>query len=243
MCSDGLETDVSLSGSYSKESGMSRVKQIFLDLDGPLLDGKERHYHCYLSILEKNGFKPLSIDEYWGHKRALVNRRVLLNMSGAGMIYDEFLVAWLSMIESPDMLELDNVQEGAVDCLRDWKKLGIELTLVTMRKNRQALEEQLKSTGLRKYLDTVLICDHEEGGIGKAAAVREFFHGRINLAEVMWIGDTEADWEAARSIGCKVVLLSNGLRSEEYLKSLHGAVVKPSLASLKNNLLELFNVN
>lgn len=222
---------------------MSAVKKIFLDLDGPLLDGKERHYHCYRSILERFGFKPIGIDEYWKKKRALVNRRDLLSMSGAEEIYDDFLAAWLTLIESPDMLALDKVQEGAVDCLRSWKEQGIELTLVTMRKNKSALEEQLKSTGLRQHLDTVLACDHADGGVGKADAVRKCFQGKVNKGDTLWIGDTEADWDAATSLGCSVVLLSNGLRNEAYLRSLQGAVVKPSIASLKDNVLGRFNVS
>lgn len=215
---------------------MSRIKQIFLDLDGTLLDGKERHYHCYRSILAKSGFKPISIDEYWENKKDMVNRRDLLSISGAEEIYGEYLAAWLAMIESPDALALDRVQAGAVDCLRGWKEHGIKLTLVTMRRNQAALEDQLLATGLRQFLDAVLVCDHAEGGEGKADAVRSMFQTKVVTEKALWIGDTEADWEAAKSLGCGVVLLANGLRNEEYLRSLQGAVVKPSIASLKDNI-------
>jgi phosphoglycolate phosphatase-like HAD superfamily hydrolase len=115
--------------------------------------------------------------------------------------------------------------------------------LVTMRKSRQALEEQLKSTGLRHFLDAVLACDHEVGGAGKAEAVRSLFQKSLNSAEALWIGDTEADWQAAKFIQCDVVLISNGLRNEAYLNSLPGAVVKPSIASLKDYVVGRFNVS
>jgi len=243
MGGDNLESDETVSNSYHKAIGKGSIRQIFLDLDGPLLDGKERHYHCYCRILEKYGFKPIGIEEYWGLKRALVNRRVLLNMSAAGEIYDRFLEAWLSMIESPELLALDKVQKGAIDCLASWKELGMELILVTMRKSRQALEEQLKLTGLRAYLDSVLVCNHAEGGMGKATAVREFSRNQLNNARALWIGDTEADWEAARVLECEVVLLSNGLRNEDYLLSLPGAVVKPSILAMKDYLSVRANVS
>ncbi len=211
---------------------MSHIKLIFLDLDGPLLDGKERHYHCYRGILERFGFKPIGIDEYWEKKRALINRRDLLKMSDAEKIYDDFLAAWLSMIESQDMLAFDKVQDGAIDCLRSWKEQGIELTLVTMRKNRQALEEQLELTGLRQFFYAVLVCNHAEGGEGKAEAARCFYQSKVDIENALWIGDTEADWEAARSLGCKIVLVANGLRSEEYLGTLKNALVVPSISSI-----------
>lgn len=222
---------------------MSERKQIVLDLDGPLLDGKERHYYCYRNIIENAGFSPIGIDEYWAKKRALVDRRELLEMSGAGMIYDDFLAAWLLAIESPRMLALDKVQEGAFDCLRRWREQGIKLTLVTMRKNKVGLEEQLKSTGLYQFLDAVLPCDHADGGVGKAEAVRASFPRMVSEEDVLWIGDTEADWEAANSLGCGVALVANGLRNEAYLRSLHGALVTPSIASLKDSVAGIFDVS
>lgn len=211
---------------------MSDIKQIFLDLDGPLLDGKERHYFCYRSILERFGFEPIGIDEYWENKRARGNRKDLLNMSGAGEIYDDFLSAWLALIESPEVLALDKVQEGAVDCLRDWKEQGIELVLVTLRKDRQAVEEQLTRLKLRPLLDAVLVCAHANGGGGKADAIRKMFPGASFEENALWIGDTEVDWEAARSLGCNIVLVANGLRCEEYLGTLKSAMIVPSISSI-----------
>lgn len=211
---------------------MNHIKQIFLDLDGPLLDGKERHYHCYRSILERYDFKPVGIDEYWETKRGLVNRRDLLSFSGAEEIYDEYLAAWLAMIESPEVLALDRVQAGAIDRLRGWKEQGIKLTLVTMRRNQAALEDQLTATGLRQFLDAVLVCDHAEGGEGKADAVRSMFQTKVLTENALWIGDTEADWEAAQSLGCNIVLVANGLRSEKYLGTLKSALVVPSISSI-----------
>lgn len=219
------------------------MKRIFLDLDGPLLDGKEKHYRCYQRILEGFGFPPIDIAEYWEKKRSLVNRRDLLNLSGAAEVYDDFIVQWLSSIESPEMLALDVVQDGAVDCLNWWKEQGLELILVTMRKNKQALEMQLDSLGLRVFLDAVLVCDHAGGGAGKADAARNFLKRKKRQAAAVWVGDTEADWEAARLLGHGVVLLSNGLREESYLRTLEGAVVKPSIASLHDNAFGRLNAD
>ena len=74
---------------------MSALRQIFLDLDGPVLDGKERHYFCYRKILKKLGFEPVGIDEYWASKREKGNRRDLLKRSGAERAYDKFFAEWI----------------------------------------------------------------------------------------------------------------------------------------------------
>ena len=216
---------------------MTKVDRVFLDLDGPLLDGKTRHYRCYQSILESFGLKPVDIDDYWESKRALVSRKELLFASGAQGIYEEYLAAWLNLIETPAMLALDKVQDGAIECLRAWKSQGAELLLVTMRKDKVALERQLESTGLRQFLDAVLVCDHAEGGEGKAHAVCNYFQTEFITDKSLWIGDTEADWVAAKTLGCPVVLLSNGLRNDAYLRSLESAIVMPSIASLRNTFV------
>lgn len=217
------------------------MKNIFLDLDGPLLDGKDRHYFCYRTILEKYGRKPVDIETYWEMKRSLVNRKDLLKLSGASDVYDQFLEDWLLMIELPEVLALDHVQQGAIDCLSRWRECGIELTLVTMRKERSALLLQLKQKGLFELLNSVLDCHHADGGLGKADAVRRHYAGKLSLKDSVWVGDTEADWEAAKSLGCEVVLLSNGLRSEAYLNSLPGAVVKPCISSIGDLVLRKFD--
>lgn len=213
---------------------MISTRHIFLDLDGPLLDGKDRHYRCYTIILERYGYRPIPIDEYWEKKRNLLNRRDLLELSGAADIYDDFLADWLSIIETPDMLALDKVQDGALECLHKWKAQGIALTLVTLRKNILGLEAQLDASGLRSYLDAVFACDHADGGEGKAAAVRSLCLDGLSIPNALWVGDTEADWTAARLLGCAVILVSNGLRGESHLNSLKGAFVISSIRELED---------
>jgi phosphoglycolate phosphatase-like HAD superfamily hydrolase len=208
---------------------MQQIQQVFLDLDGPLLDGKQRHYHCYSNILKKYGFQPIGLDEYWEKKKLLLNRRELLRLSNAEAIYDEYLNDWISIIESKESLLLDKVQEGALECLQTWKRLGVNLVLVTLRKNKEAVEEQLRLQGLAEYLDTVLVCDHVSGGLGKANAVRECQDVEIMPDKSVWIGDTEVDWEAARSLGMDIILVGNGLRSKTLLDQMPESTVVESI--------------
>ena len=211
---------------------MKSPAHIFLDLDGPLLDGKERHYFCYQHILKASAHTPLEIEQYWESKRSRGDRRDLLKMSGAEDLYASFLTAWLSLIESPEALALDKVQAGAIEQLTGWQDRGINLVLVTMRKQRRALDAQLKALKLRPLLNAVLICGHAEGGRGKAEVVQDFCPNASLAGSTVWVGDTEVDLEAAQSLGCRIVLISNGLRNEAYLRSLNGAVVVPSIASV-----------
>jgi phosphoglycolate phosphatase-like HAD superfamily hydrolase len=164
-------------------------------------------------------------------------------MSNAGDFYDQFLTQWMAMIEQSDALALDKLQAGAEDRLQEWKRRGMSLYLVTMRREKLALDDQLANLGLRHFLDEVITVDHALGGEGKADAARDRLPGYQTYSDCVWIGDTEADWEAARSLGDRVILLSNGLRNENYLRLLEGAIVRPSIAALPEDIWSVFREN
>ena len=111
------------------------INTIILDLDGPLLDGIDRHHACYCSILADLGCPPIDRDEYWRGKRNRMNRRDLLKQSGAEQHYDAFLSEWLLRIESPEMLAKDRLQPEVLPILSEWRSAGIRLILATMRNN------------------------------------------------------------------------------------------------------------
>ena len=152
-------------------------------------------------------------------KRSKKSRREQLASSDAEEIYDLFLDEWLKRIESPEYLNLDRVQSGALNQIRFWNQEGIRIVVVTMRSSRSQLMSQLKSTGVLPYLDAVVDSRHANGGRGKALALlREI--PDIDPRTSLWIGDTEIDFEAARHISCPICLLSCGLRTKNHLASL-----------------------
>src|SRR5262249_1152691 len=124
-------------------SATAAVRTVILDLDGPLLDGRDRHYACYRGILEAAGYVPGDADRYWEMKRNRAERRAHLAASGAEAIYEEFQRAWLDRIEAPELLALDRVQPGAPDVLGRWKDRGIQLVLATFRRHPDRLLDQL----------------------------------------------------------------------------------------------------
>ena len=190
---------------------------IILDLDGPLLDGVERHYACYSSILRQRGFRPIAKEEYWSRKRRRGNRRELLSQSGAAEFDDEFLTRWLALIETPEMLALDRLQPDVLQILGDWKDAGVQLVLATMRSNRDAAIAQLRQLRLLPFFDDVFVTGSRDTG-GKAAAVRGFLkHHAAASDKAVWVGDTEVDVHAARTLNLPVYAVTCGLRTKELL--------------------------
>ena len=196
------------------------IKTIILDLDGPLLDGRVRHYRCYSDILLENGFTPMPIDEYWEMKRQRIDRHKQLAVSGADGIYNDFLKAWMERIEEKKYLELDRLQPGAVQKLKEWKSSGVKLVLVTMRNNKSNLYWQLELFELLQLLHQVVVVGTTGEKSNKADAVKPHIK-QLSSESVLWIGDTEVDIKAALLLGVKACAVGCGLRTPDYLSTLN----------------------
>ena len=208
------------------------IKTIILDLDGPILDGRYRHYACYSRILTEHGYTPISLETYWSMKRERKDRKQQLAVSGAEKIYDEFLMDWLELIEQPEMLMLDQLQPGVTAKLQQWQETGLRLFLATMRRYPERLYEQLRQLGLNIYFKHVVVCDYRVGGAGKAQNVKDAAPDLVP-EDTLWIGDAEADIEAARILGMHVLAITSGLRTEEFLSSLRPDFIYKDMAEVE----------
>jgi phosphoglycolate phosphatase-like HAD superfamily hydrolase len=186
---------------------------IFLDLDGPILDGKKRHYECYYDIIKFYGGDPIDIDEYWKLKRSKTKRTELLKLSNFKGEYEDFIQSWLSNIEEKCYLKYDELKPDTHNTLSKLRKLTKNLYLVTMRNNKKNLFEQLKDLNINKYFDNVIVCgttiEHS-----KFIALRNL---DCNSKHSIFIGDTEEDTETAKKLGIVSIGILNGLRDKNNL--------------------------
>lgn len=196
------------------------IDTIILDLDGPILDGRLRHYQCYSDILLERGFTPIHIDQYWRMKRDRKNRHLLLSASGADCLYDEFLTSWIERIEQERYLAFDRLQPGVIQKLNVWKRENIRLGLITMRNNPVTLHRQLELLGLTPLFDKIISVNISREAAGDKADAARSFVDEERKDSILWIGDTEIDILAARQLGAKVCVVSCGLRITEYLAGL-----------------------
>jgi phosphoglycolate phosphatase len=204
------------------------IETVILDLDGPLLDGRPRHYSCYRQILLEHGFTPISLDDYWQMKRAGLSVKDQLSASGAESIVSDYQRSWLELIEQPEMLGLDILQPGTMEKLRNWLDQRVRIVLITMRRHIARLNRQLTKLGLDIFLDHVVTCPPSRVGDGKAQRLKSTVT-KISPEHSLWVGDTEVDIEAARLFGCRVWAVTCGLRTEAYLASLSPDFLSPNL--------------
>ena len=209
---------------------------IFLDLDGPVLECRDRHYACYVELCSRYGRKPRAPQGYWQLRRRRVSAVDLLMAGGLRADEAELRRSWIDLIEQPRYLKLDVPQPGAAAAVAAWKAAGHRLVVVTLRRDARAARAQLERLRLSALLERFVVCDPELGSTGKAAAARHEV-GRTNPEDCAWIGDTEVDAEAAASLGCsRLYLVSCGIRSVPYLRSLRAGEVVRDLAALSDRL-------
>lgn len=184
---------------------------IFLDLDGPILEGKKRHYQCYRDIVERYGGNVLDINLYWDMKRSKVTREILLNKSNFQGTYEIFFEEWMKNIEDEKYLILDVLKPQIIEVLNSWKEFTSNIVLVTMRQNRNSLIQQLKNLAVYDFLDEIIDCPPEIQNTKYEALKNKEFTSAI------FIGDTEEDTKTAKMLNIKSIGITNGLRKKEFL--------------------------
>ncbi len=203
--------------------------QIYLDLDGPILDVSGRYYAIYTDLLQREGYTPLDYSSYWSLKRLSFQESAIVAHSCPAGFVEDYLVERLNLIEDPAYLCLDRLHAGVLEQLKAWARTH-ELVLVTLRRNYQSLISQLEHIGVRPLLTDVLV-----GAIGCPGwcAKKERIETRLrDTSNALVIGDTEADVLAAHALELPSVAVSCGIRTRRLLTHLAPDVLVKNLSEL-----------
>lgn len=109
------------------------------------------------------------------------------------------------------------VREGVLGTLEKIHALGIPQTMLSAT-SQVRLEEQVRHLGIDAYFGTVL-------GLPDDYAFSKVYRGTeyiracgIAPDEVLFLGDTDHDYEAAHAMGCRCVLITGGHQSKAVLQ-------------------------
>ena len=186
-------------------SDKKRFNYVFCDLDGTLLEDKQRHYECYKAIVKKYGGNCIPLDEYWNDKRNKVKRTVLLEKTGFQGTYDDYLSEWLAIIETPEFLKYESLKPDTLSFLDRLRDNSEHIVMTTQRRDRKSLLKQLEDLGISDYFEEILSGEQKTDLLSAA-------YGKDSLV----IGDTEADEETAKRLGCTFIAVTDGIREEKY---------------------------
>ena len=188
------------------------MRVIALDLDGTLLDCKERQSLLAASLCRASGIV-LNIELFWSAKREGATTTSAILEQGIDVAFATKLSKlWTTHVESEAWLQMDRLFPGVMRALQDARKLGIRLHLVTARTNECALRRQLHWLSIDPFFDHVeVVCPRE-------AAQQKAKYLSVSMPD-LYIGDSETDAIAAKAAQIRFLAVTSGQRSAAYLQS------------------------
>jgi phosphoglycolate phosphatase len=198
---------------------------IFFDLDGTLLDSRERLYQLFQHLVPESDF---SFDNYWELKRSKIGHQEifekhLLSPNGAFSIFEK---AWMSKIELPEWLQLDQPFEGVTDFLIDLKKRH-KLYVVTARQFENVAIQQVEQAGWTGIFEEILVT-------GQKAEKYELIKSISNTSSEDWfVGDTGKDIQTGKQLGFNTAAVLSGFLSKEELLKYNPDIIAENVMHLK----------
>ena len=181
----------------------------FIDLDGTLLDVRARLYGCYCDILSESNATPLDINTYWQLKRTKAPLPKQLKNTGYTADEATFWASWMLRIEHPEYLAHDYLKPLAREALLTAANHADRVVLLTMRKNRQTLIQQLEQFQIIDLFHEII-----NAPTSKIKSIEDRQFGKALL-----IGDTEEDMSTAKHFGMISTAITSGLRTRELLSA------------------------
>jgi phosphoglycolate phosphatase len=211
---------------------------IIFDLDGTLLDIRQRFHRLHSDCLAQLHGTPLPPEEYWTLKQAKTSEGDILKINHNENLLPAYEKMRKEQIESVDYLQYDDFWDGMTLYLHS---LGekFNLAIATLRNDPATLDWQVEHLGLHDFFPTILFPIPGELSTvryeTKVAMVSRFF-GSKPLSG-WFIGDTEVDVLAGKALGLKTCAVAFGLRNEDVMSALE----PDELARTPEDLYTLFD--
>lgn len=199
------------------------MKYIVWDWNGTLLDDVPLCVDVMSGMLRRRGMPGLSEERY----REIFTFPVRYYYQAAGLDLDREPFGALAeeFIAEYDLRALGcGLYTGAELALRQLRGQGFR-QLIASASSKRALREQVDSCGITGYFEALLGVG-DSLGVGKADLARDYFreHG-VPSGEVLFVGDTVHDWQVARAMGCRCLLVAGGHQSRRRLEETGGIVL------------------
>ena len=185
------------------------MKKIVFDLDGTLLDSRQRHVILLNDILNKYKIN-LQLSDYLIDKRNGINTfNYLIKKNIDQNIAKKIKNEWCSKIESLEYLKYDKLYDYAF-CLLD-EFSNCEKILLTARCNKENLYKQIIKLELDRFFFEVFVVKSDgDAYLKKSKILKE-------LNADLFIGDTKSDYFAAKLSNTDFLFMNEGFNSIGYV--------------------------
>jgi len=196
---------------------MARVRAVFFDIDGTLLDSNDAHAHAWLDSLRGHGrnvpFEPLRARIGMGGDKLLPEVTGIEDDSELGRSIKDRRVAILKAHYLPELAPFP----GARLLVERLRARGLTCAAVSSSTGSD-IDDLLRAAGVADLMDHVVSSDDAERSKPDPDLVRVALD-RVQVApdEAVLIGDSPYDVEAGTRAGVAVIALRCGGFSEEDL--------------------------
>lgn len=198
------------------------IMNIYLDLDGTLIDVSNRQWTVYKYILEVyfNLKSTLTKEDYWDLKREALLDDEVLHQEGISIDNLKFRDLKNKIIEDEKFLKLDRCFTYSKKTLKALSN-NHRLVLVSLRNNYQISFRQIEQLGIKPYFHKIFFKRAEVKPIWKVkvegikcdmASTNKMFNTFVI------VGDTENEFHVAQELKMPVILISSGSRSKNQLR-------------------------
>ena len=208
---------------------MTDIKAVIFDWNGTLVDDVWLSVNAMNAMLEKRGKKPITTEYY----KSIFSFPVINYYKELGLdveneweiISREFMDIYLGASEK---LKLFRDVEPIV---KHFRELSFTTGILSAMEH-SILNKHLEHFRISQLFDFVQGIENHYAG-GKLHLGRKILEKTgLKSEEILFVGDTYHDYEVAKEMGCKVVLINRGHNPYEMLKSTNAPVLN-SLEELK----------
>jgi len=199
--------------------------KIIFDLDGTLIDSKERLYSLFQHLVPASD---LTFEAYWNYKRNKIDHRKILETRYLFSEQDiiSFQKKWMDMIELPRWLAFDKAFKGVTAYLMELKKQH-DLYLVTARQFETSVLMQLTDFGWIGIFTKVLVTQQKTEKI-------DLINNAIDINSSDWfVGDTGKDIETGNTLGMQTAAVLSGFLNKEKLVEYNPDLIINSVIDFK----------
>lgn len=200
--------------------------KLFFDLDGTLIDSKERLYELFQHLVPES---VLSFDEYWNFKQNKIDHHTLLteHFNYSTEKFEMFQKEWLSLIETDEWLSYDKPFDNVTDLLHLLKE-EFELYLVTARQCELKVSEQIEKFNWQHIFTSVLVTSRLTE---KDVLIKKY----KPTSEDWLIGDTGYDIKTGKQLGMRTAAVLTGFLNQEKLMEYQPDVIAETVLDLHFN--------
>jgi len=188
------------------------VQSIVFDLDGTLITCENKQTIVLFSIFKSLGYKNLDfLSDWWKLKRNGYNTEKALyeiGISSAQIISQE----WTRIIEDFPWCSIDKPFDDSLSTLEFLKMNNrFRIIVITARKSKLQPFQVIQRFGFSNFIDDIVVVNPVNATAEKALFLKKY-------KPLMYIGDTESDYNASVKARTRFIALNRGQRSHAFLK-------------------------